>query len=145
MDKKREYIVEICTLLLCLLFAYTAISKIYDWQGTKNGLHNQVFPNWIADILLYGLPPVELVTAILLLYQKTRIAGLWLSILLMTAFTIYVGLVMIGIFGRIPCSCGGILNTMGWGEHLVFNLVFLLLALIGLYVLNKQTMKMKTV
>ncbi len=145
MDKRREYIVEISAFLLCLLFAYTAISKVYNWQGTKGGLYNQVFSNWIADILLYGLPPVELSTAILLLYQKTRIAGLWLSILLMTAFTLYVGLVMTGIFGRIPCSCGGVLNTLGWGEHLVFNLIFLLLALIGLYVSNKQTMKMKTV
>lgn len=127
----RPYISEACALLLCLLFAYTAISKVYDWQGTKGGLYNQVFPDWMATALLYGLPPVELITAVMLISNPFRKTGFLISIILLTAFSIYIGIVMTGIFGRIPCSCGGVINSLGWGDHLVFNLVFLGIAVIG--------------
>lgn len=130
--KKSEFLGEASSLLLCLLFAYTAISKVYDWQGTKGGLYNQVFPEWMATALLYGLPPIELITAIMLISNPFRKAGFLVSIMLLTAFSLYIGIVMTGIFGRIPCSCGGIINNLGWGEHLVFNLVFLGISVIGL-------------
>lgn len=41
-------------------------------------------------------------------------------IFIILSFTIY-----------IPCSCGGVLETMGWTEHLVFNLFFVAMASIG--------------
>lgn len=128
----KGYVSEVCALLLSLLFTYTAISKLYDWEGTKNGLYNQVFAKELADLLLYGLPPVELLAAVFLLITKKRKLGFWLSAILMTVFSLYIGIVMTGVFGRIPCSCGGILNSLGWGEHLVFNLIFLGIAVIGL-------------
>lgn len=128
----KGYVSEVCALLLSLLFTYTAISKLYDWERTKNGLYNQVFPKELADLLLYGLPPVELLAAVFLLITKKRKLGFWLSAILMTVFSLYIGIVMTGVFARIPCSCGGILNSLGWGEHLVFNLVFLGIAVIGL-------------
>lgn len=134
----RPYLSEACALLLCLLFAYTAISKVYDWQGTKGGLFNQVFPDWLATVLLYGLPPVELITAVMLISNPFRKTGFLVSIILLTAFSIYIGIVMTGIFGRIPCSCGGVINSLNWGEHLVFNLVFLGLAVVGIKVVDSD-------
>ncbi|MBW3466607.1 MauE/DoxX family redox-associated membrane protein [Arthrospiribacter ruber] len=126
-----EWRYEIICLALGLLFAYTGISKVYDWHGTKMGLNNQVFPDWMATALLYGLPPVELITAVMLISNPFRKTGLSVSIILLSAFSIYIGIVMTGIFGRIPCSCGGVINSLGWGEHLVFNLAFLGMAVIG--------------
>jgi hypothetical protein len=38
----------------------------------------------------------------------------------------------------IPCSCGGVLQEMGWGEHLVFNICFVLLALAAILCYRKQ-------
>ncbi|TVP50554.1 MAG: hypothetical protein EA341_07260 [Mongoliibacter sp.] len=125
---------EVISLMLSLLFAYTAIAKLYDWHGTIGSLQNQVFPELFADLLLYGLPPLELGTALLLITEKYRRVGLWIALVLMIAFTLYIGVVMTGIFGRIPCSCGGVINSLSWEEHLVFNLIFLGLAVIGIKV-----------
>lgn len=33
---------------------------------------------------------------------------------------------------NIPCSCGGILESLGWREHLYFNLAFIALAVLAL-------------
>jgi hypothetical protein len=49
----------------------------------------------------------------------------------MGAFTGYVALVLTGIFGRIPCSCGGIVSALGWGEHLILNIALLTIAILG--------------
>ncbi|MDX1365731.1 MAG: hypothetical protein R3243_16110, partial [Arenibacter latericius] len=32
----------------------------------------------------------------------------------------------------LPCSCGGIISLLSWEQHLVFNLVFLLLSIVGI-------------
>ena len=131
-------IVLLSRAILSLIFMYSAFSKVIDWYGTRSALHNQVFPGWVADTLLYTLPVVELVTAILLLGRRTFKLGLVASASLMVCFTVYVGWVMSGAFGRIPCSCGGLISTLGWPEHLLLNLVLVFISLLGL-VLSKRT------
>jgi hypothetical protein len=56
----------------------------------------------------------------------------------MAAFTGYVGLILVNYFGRVPCSCGGVLKIMGWKTHFVFNLFFLLLTVTGIYITNRE-------
>ncbi|SFB39870.1 MauE/DoxX family redox-associated membrane protein [Algoriphagus aquimarinus] len=119
--------------LLAALFTYTAVSKVYDWQGTRMAMYNQVFPVWMADAILYILPLVELGVAVMLLVSVWRKAGLLMSVILLSLFTGYVTIVWLGFTDRVPCSCGGILSSLGWGEHLVVNLVFLGIAIIGLW------------
>lgn len=134
-----KIITMVIACLLAFLFLYTGISKILDPAGTYQGLRNQVFPPLLSEMLFYTLPPIELITAILLLRDSTIKAGLLVSSLLMTLFSAYILLVLTGIFGRIPCSCGGVLNSLGWWEHLWFNLVFLALAVVGLWVKMRET------
>ncbi|WP_192350307.1 MauE/DoxX family redox-associated membrane protein [Algoriphagus sp. Y33] len=117
--------------LLAFLFAYTAVSKVYDWGETRFAMYNQGFPGWITELLLYGLPLGELSVAVLLLIPHWRKLGFILSSVLMLVFTGYVGYIWLGFTERVPCSCGGVLASLGWGEHLVFNLVFLGIAVIG--------------
>lgn len=124
---------ELASLLLALLFGYTAISKVYDWHGTRNGLYNQIFPAWMAEGLLYGLPLLELIVAGMLVIPRWRRMGFLISLVLLSLFSIYVAVVMTGIFGRIPCNCGGVIGSLGWGQHLLFNLVFLGLAGFGVW------------
>ena len=88
---------------------------------------NQVFSNQTANILVWAVPFSELLVSSLLIFIKTRLAGLYASLLLLVSFTVYIGLVMNHVFGRIPCSCGGILSKMTWEQHLVFNMVFILM------------------
>ena len=119
--------------LLASLFIYTAVSKVYDWQGTKLAMYNQLFPEWMADILLFTLPVLELGIASMLLVSAWRKTGLLLSVLLLILFTGYVGYIGLGLSARVPCSCGGVLSSMDWGEHLLFNLAFLGIAGYGLW------------
>ncbi len=122
---------EVFAWLMAMLFTYTAISKLYAWRETKFALYNQWFPELMTEVLLYGLPIVELAVAIFLLLPGLRRFGFMVSILLMLSFTGYVAWVWFGFAGRTPCSCGGVLSSLSWGEHLVFNLVFLGISMIG--------------
>jgi uncharacterized membrane protein YphA (DoxX/SURF4 family) len=130
-QKIKAILSEITAWLLALMFTYTAVSKVYDWHGTKLSLYNQVLPDGIKDFLLYALPMVEILAAVALLIPQFRKAGFIVSLVLMSLFTGYVILIWIGLAGRVPCSCGGIISSLSWGEHLVLNLVFLGISIVG--------------
>ena len=107
-------VTEACSMLLAFVFAYTAIAKIYDWQETRLAMYNQVVPDWSKELLLYGIPGLELVLAVMLLVPKFRRIGFRISAMLMTVFTAYVAWVWLGLAGRVPCSCGGIISSLTW-------------------------------
>lgn len=129
----RKVFLESITALLVVLFVYTALSKLLDVQTFSEQMRNQPLPLWIADILVWAIPSMELVISVLLLISSMRIYGLLSSLLLLLAFTIYVGMVYLNFFERVPCSCGGFFRTMSWETHLVFNLGLTLLAITGIY------------
>lgn len=122
---------EIIAGVLVLLFVYTAVSKLVSWETFAYQMSKQPLPNWLNTQLVWALPVVELITAILLLVRLTRKGAMVLSFLLMLCFTVYVGLAVFDVFGEVPCSCGGVLQRLGWEEHLMFNVVFLVLAGVG--------------
>lgn len=109
-------------MILAFVFAYTAIAKVYDWNATKLAMYNQVIPDWSKDLLLYGIPMMEAVVALMLLIPRWRYRGFLVSLMLMLVFTGYVAWVWFGLAGRVPCSCGGIISSLTWGQHLILNL-----------------------
>lgn len=122
---------------LILLWVYAAASKLMDWDHFKWEMRNQVLPVPLKEALIYVLPLIELITAGLLIYEKTFAAGIWSSLILLTLFTGYIGLVLGHTFRHIPCSCGGILQHMGWTEHLVFNLFFAALTIATILIFRR--------
>ena len=114
-----------------LLFTYAAVSKILDFQNFQIQLGQSPLLSAFADWVSYGVPIVELTITMLLLLPKWRLVGLYCSFLLMTMFTTYI-FIILHFSSFIPCSCGGILEKLGWSEHLVFNTVFILLAFIAI-------------
>lgn len=134
---KTHISTTIASLLAALLF-YAAMSKLMDYEQSKSEMLNQVFPrNW-ASILTWLVPTTELLITATLLYRQSQRTGLWAATLLLTVFSIYIAIVMTGIFGRIPCSCGGILKNMGYGTHLLFNLFFVTIGIIGIKLTNPK-------
>jgi len=131
--KRKRQILEAIYILLIILWSYAAVTKLSNMEKSRMEMLNQIFPNWMAEILTWLVPVIELILALLLLFKKTRRRALVGSLLLLIAFTGYVGLVMTGMFGRVPCSCGGILAGMGHAAHLVFNLFYTGIAAVGLY------------
>lgn len=107
----------------------------------RSQLSRQPLPSSWVPILIWFLPSIELITAGLLMFSKTRKMSMLLSLSLMVIFTVYVAMAVIGYWENIPCSCGGVLNQLGWKDHLWFNLFFTFLAAAGIYLLRSQHRK----
>ena len=130
--QSTQTISEVIVGLVILLFVYAAVSKLANFDLFRRQMLIQVFPLWLSTILVWAIPLAELIAATMLLFSKTMLRGLYLSCLLMTAFTGYILLVLLHVFKKVPCSCGGILQNMGWETHLVFNAVFLILIIMAI-------------
>ncbi len=127
-----NYFIQGITAILIFLWIYAALSKLLNYEQSRMQMMNQVFTAAISRILLWAVPFAELLIVGFLLFSGSRKIGLLLSVILLFLFSGYVLLVMLNVFGRIPCSCGGIISKLSWGQHLVFNMVFLGIALLGL-------------
>lgn len=123
----KKWIVEISSLLLALLFIYAATSKLLDYRNFVGELKESPLSKF-ASIVAWLTPTVEILLSIALLIPKTRKAALYSSFLLMMGFTIYI-IYILKYSPDIPCSCGGILESMNWTQHLIFNIAFTALAL----------------
>jgi len=125
-------IVDTITFLLIILWVYASISKLFDYEASRTEMLGQVFPAAFSEFLVWAVPFTELSAAGLLIVSQTRKIGLYLSLLMLFGFSVYIITVLLNVFGRIPCSCGGILERMSWTEHLLFNVFFIVLTLIAL-------------
>jgi putative oxidoreductase len=135
---KNSYITDTIAVLLIILFVYTASSKMLDFAQFKVQLEIQAIPRWSVPILLYTLPGIEVSTALLLAFPSSRLIGFYLSVALIVVFTAYIGLALLHMFSRMPCSCGGVLKSLGWKNHFFFNLFFLLSSLTGLMLEKRE-------
>jgi putative oxidoreductase len=138
---KRNVLVEIIGSLLILLFVYTAINKLLDISNFTSTMSKSPLIGSSASFLAIAVPVGELMIAALLFIPRTRLAGLYGSLGLMTAFTLYIGY-MLSFAEKLPCSCGGVISKMTWNQHLVFNIFFTLLSLLGV-VLERRRRKQK--
>lgn len=137
----RKTPVELIAALLVLLFIYTAFSKILDMDAFRKQMLNQPLPETLKQNLVWLVPTAEIIDSIFLIIKPTRLFGFSLAFILMLAFTIYVGLILTKTFAYVPCSCGGVLNTLSWEAHLIFNIAFTLLALAGIILERKQRLR----
>jgi len=134
---KRKIIIEIISSLLILLFLYASVSKWLAFRTFIGEMNNQPFPNWMTPFLVWSIPFIEVIIAIGLIFEKTRIPALYASLVLMSAFTIYTVVILLHAFKYIPCSCGGVIRKLTWPQHLFFNLFFVGISLLGI-VLKKR-------
>jgi hypothetical protein len=122
----RSTFIEIVSLLLIILFTYAATNKLMDIDTFRIQLSQSPLLTPLASFISWFIPSLELAIAALLLTQRFRLVGLYAGYGLMVAFTAYI-VAILGFSDFVPCSCGGILEKLGWTEHLVFNLVFVAL------------------
>ncbi|WP_256009123.1 MauE/DoxX family redox-associated membrane protein [Desertivirga xinjiangensis] len=131
-DLHKKNSLSLIIFLLVLLWTYAAMAKLLDFESSKNQMLSQVFPKNISIALAWLVPLTELITAALLCFTRTVKAGLIISLGLISAFSIYILLIITGLFGQVPCSCGGIIEKLSWGQHLVFNLFFTGISIAGI-------------
>ena len=144
---KKQLIVDIICPLIIIMFLYASFSKYFDWPAFDRAMSSQPFKLWFAHVLMITIPPLEIITALMLIFDKTKYYGFLSSTALMLAFTIYIASILLGFFPRTPCSCGGIIRSLGWTQHLIFNILFLAISVLGAVmqksVINKNTPSFK--
>lgn len=131
---KRQVLLETISALLIMLFLYASLSKLLSFQAFVHQMDNQPFPNSWTPFLVWTLPSLEIAIALALMFERTRLTGLYTSFVLMILFTIYIAFILSHFFGYVPCSCGGVIEKLTWGQHLVFNLFFVALSFIGILI-----------
>jgi hypothetical protein len=140
--------------LLIFLFAYTAVSKLnpfsyippFTWEKLKlidvSAFQGTMFKSpvlrpYVAE-LSYAIPAAEILICLLLLFNKTKTAGYYLSLLLLALFTGYIIYILKEYGAMLPCSCGGVISLLSWKQHLFFNAFFILITIRALYLTYKQ-------
>ncbi|MCF6406896.1 hypothetical protein L3C95_28615 [Chitinophaga filiformis] len=133
----RKVVTETIRLSFILLFVYTAASKFIDYENFRAVIGQSPLITRFAPVLAIVVPVAEIVIALLLVIPRYRRVGLYASFAVMTLFTVYI-VVLLTLSEKIPCSCGGVISQMSWTQHLYFNIVFMLLALLGMWLYTKQ-------
>lgn len=118
---------------LILILFYTALMKIIDHDAFVSNLADSPWRLIATNRLWFSwvLPVFELVTTISLILPRLRLIGFGLSTLLFICFIAYLSYF---IFSKshLPCSCGGIIGYLNWPQHLMLNVIFLLISLWGI-------------
>lgn len=140
-SKSKEIVVEIISVLLILLFVYSALSKLLEFQNFQAQLGQSPLLSAYTGFISYAVLIVEFIIALVLAFPKTRFIGLLSSFVLMLMFTAYI-IVILNYSSFVPCSCGGILEKLGWKEHLVFNILFTILAATACLIVTTNKLKM---
>lgn len=134
----KNIFIEATCLLHILLLIYAAMNKGLDFEKFQVELGQSplfsAFANWISWTVLL----TEFIIVFFLLFPATRIKALYAGFCLMTMFTAYI-FIMLNYSSFLPCSCGGILEKMSWQEHLIFNVFFVAIGALALWLHHSQT------
>lgn len=127
----KEISISVICFLYIVLFVYAAVNKVMEFQNFQVQVAQSPLLTAFAGFISTSVIVLEFLIALLLAIPRTRIIGLFSALSLMLLFAIYIYIILT-FSPFVPCSCGGILESLGWVEHFYFNLGFVLLAIIGL-------------
>jgi hypothetical protein len=136
---KRQVMLECISALLILLFLYASVSKFLDFKTFFKEMYNQPLPKSWTPFLVWFIPCSEILLSAALIFERTRLLGLYGSLMLMGLFTIYAILILSHVFPYVPCSCGGVIKRLTWRQHLVLNLFYVTLSIIGVIAQRKKS------
>lgn len=137
-ERFRTILIETFCLLYVLLFIYAAVSKIIDFENFQIQLGQSPLLSAFAGTIAWLVPVSEIIISVTLFIPRLRTVGLYAALSLMIMFTVYI-FIILNFSSFVPCSCGGVLEKMGWTEHLIFNICFIILALVALTIERQQT------
>lgn len=134
---KKISVLDVIVFLFAILFVYAAASKLFIYKEFEANLGKSPLIYSHAAWLAWAVPAIEIVISFALFIPQLQLVALYASFFLMFLFTGYIAFI-ITLSPYVPCSCGGVLSSLGWTEHLIFNVGFTLLAVIGIVLWNRQ-------
>lgn len=132
----KKLVVDLICYAFFFLFLYASTSKLIDYEKSELQMSKSPIITDFASVLVWLVPCLEIIIAIMLVIRRTVMFALYASLALMSLFTAYI-VAILYFTDTVPCSCGGVLEKMGWGEHLVFNLFFIVLSVTGIVLKTK--------
>ncbi|MCY0976860.1 tellurium resistance protein TerC [Chryseobacterium wangxinyae] len=136
MKKLISHIPVSVSYFFVLLFCYAAISKMLDFENFQVQIGQSPLLSAYAGFISYAVIILEIVIVILLIFPRSNLFGLYASTALMSAFTIYIFLIL-NYSEFVPCSCGGILEKMGWTEHFIFNILCVIMGGLSVFITER--------
>lgn len=136
-NRLKHTITTVSACLLLGLFLYTASSKLLNLAGFERVLRKSPLITSVAPLLSVLIPVAETGIATLLFVPNWRRAGFASSFYLLVVFTLYIGYMLL-FMPNLPCSCGGVLQKLGWTGHLLLNVFFILLSGVGYSLLTSN-------
>ena len=133
--KHQQLFLLLLNIILASLFAYTAYEKIMDHERFMKGISKVEIIGKFAFLISWSVPILEGLIAVLILIPDTAKIGLWSFFGMMVIFSVYILTALIWA-SKLPCHCGGVIESLTWTEHLWFNLGFILLSLIAIRLEN---------
>lgn len=139
-EKRRGEVYNFITILCGVIFLYSGTIKLWSLEKiTQFQRVLETFPligNY-AKFLSYAIPGTEYLVCLLLISRKTNRAGLQLSSVIMTIFTLYIMYLFIR-GGDLPCICGGLFEKLTWRQHIGANILLISIAQLGLSLKRKE-------
>ncbi|MBB5438141.1 putative membrane protein YphA (DoxX/SURF4 family) [Pedobacter sp. AK017] len=136
----KNITINIICYSFALLYLYAATNKLIAFDDLQLQMSKSPIITDFAPFLVWFVPALEILIAMLffigLFIERTILLGLYAAFTLMCFFTVYI-VAIISFSDSVPCSCGGIIEEFSWQEHLVFNVVFIVLGVVGI-VLQKK-------
>ena len=129
-SKFKFLVVKAISFIIIAIFIYTATSKLLDFEQFRIQLGQSPLLSSFADFVSIGVILLEFGLSLLLSFPKTQSLGLLFSFGLMVMFSTYIYIIL-NFSDYIPCSCGGVIEKLSWNQHLIFNVLLILLSATG--------------
>jgi len=133
----KKTILECCTFILVLVFIYTGCSKLWDQHNFTAQLGLFIPVPMLVTIIAWAVPVAEIIIAIGLIIQASRLIALYAYLYLCIIFTAYI-IFLLFSSNALPCSCGGVVAALSWKQHLVFNGALILLCIACIRIENER-------
>lgn len=136
---KRNILADIITYFFILLFLYTGVAKLLEINVVREQLLSAPLLGSpvLANIITWALPIFEVILSIALFIPQFTLRALYVTLALMTTFTIYVIIILV-MDSHIACSCGGIIEDLSPRQHVIFNAASVILCSIALTIRRRQ-------
>ncbi|MDR3713323.1 MAG: hypothetical protein P4L51_10940 [Puia sp.] len=139
--KGKTLLYNIIRCVFFFLFAYSGITKLLNFTEFRRQMGEIFNSGFLMECVIYLVPSVELLVAAFLIIKPFRMKAFQLGFVTMILFTIYI-ILLTFLSHDVPCSCGGFLERIPTGIHIIFNISFAALALVGIQLEKKCNDKM---
>lgn len=127
----KKITINVISVLLIILFVHAGLIKWLDYSTFRSQIASYPLLSPFAGLIAWVFPAIEIATAVLLVSARTRTLGLSLSLGLMTMLSGYI-IFLLSAAVDAPCACQALFGLTSWPTQLKFNMIFMLIALLGL-------------